>query len=221
MHMGRGASGLAAGLLALSLTSAAAQNRASFDCAKAREDIEKAICKDATLARRDREIAAAYGEARKKLDPVAQKALKDDQELFLVGREIALVENGGDLADFMTQRLALLKALETGPAGEGIAAFLGEWKNENGSILIAPDKAGKVSIKVSSAAMVTGKWVCEIDATATVSGGRIAFREEKVRIELARAGGALKVAETSPPDDSQKPYCGHNGGIEGHYFKVR
>jgi hypothetical protein len=212
---------LAGALLLVSLASATAQNRPSFDCAKAKEDIEKAICKSAVLSRHDRDIAVAYVEARNRLDPVAQAALKEDQGLFLVGREIALIERGGDLADFMKTRLDLLRALEAGPTGMGAAAYLGEWKNENGSILFAPGKDGAVTIKVSSAAMVTAKWVCEIDTTAPVRAGLISFMEEKVRIDIKRAGSALKISETSPPDDSQKPYCGHNGGIEGHYFKVK
>jgi uncharacterized protein YecT (DUF1311 family) len=212
---------LAAGMLALSCTAAVAQNRPSFDCTKAKEDIEKAICKSAELSRYDREIGVAYAEARKRLDPMAQAALKEDQALFLVGREIAMIEHGGDLADFMKTRLAMLRSLEAGPTGMGSAAYIGEWKNENGSILFAPDKDGKISIKVSSAAMVTGKWVCEIDTSVLVRAGVISFKEEKVSITIARAGSALKVSETAPPDDSQKPYCGHNGGIEGHYFKMK
>ncbi len=213
--------GCAIALLLASLTIATAQNRPSFDCAKAKEDIEKAICKSAILSKHDREIGAAYADARKRLNPAAQAALKEDQSLFLVGREIALVEQSGSLADFMKTRLDMLRALEAGPTGMGAAAFIGEWKNENGSVLFAPAKDGKVSIKVSSAAMVTAKWVCEIDATALVQAGLIRFKEEKVRIDIARVGSALKISETSPADDSQKPYCGHSGGIEGHYFKVK
>ncbi|MGL4636825.1 MAG: hypothetical protein ACRCWF_12655 [Beijerinckiaceae bacterium] len=213
--------GLTICLLALSLVTATAQNRASFDCAKAKEDIEKAICKSAVLSRHDRDIAAAYADARKRLDPVAQAALKDDQELFLVGREIAMIERGGNLADFMKTRLELLRSLEAGPTGMGAAAFIGEWKNENGSILFVAGKNGEVTMKVSSAAMVTAKWVCEFEKSVLVRAGTISFKEEKVRIDIVRAGSALKVSETSPPDDHQKPYCGHSGGIEGHYFKVK
>jgi uncharacterized protein len=213
--------GLVVALVALSSQPTTAQNRASFDCAKAKEDIEKAICRSAALSSLDREISAAYGEARNRLDSIAQKALKDDQELFLVGREIALTERGGSLSDFMKTRVELLRSIQAGSTSMGAAAFLGEWKNENGSIVVSVGKGDTVDIKVSSAAMVTGKWVCDIETSAFVRMGRINLNEDKVQIGISRAGAALKISEKSPPEDSQKPYCGHNGGIEGHYFKVK
>jgi uncharacterized protein YecT (DUF1311 family) len=213
--------GLVVALVALSSQPTTAQNRASFDCAKAKEDIEKAICKSTVLSSLDREISAAYGEARNRLDPIAQKALKDDQELFLVGREIALTERGGSLSDFMKTRVELLRSIQMGSTSMGAAAFLGEWKNENGSIVVSVGKGDTVDIKVSSAAMVTGKWVCDIETSASVRMGRINLTEDKVQIGISRAGAALKISEKSPSEDSQKPYCGHNGGIEGHYFKVK
>lgn len=57
----RGAPVLAAALLALGLAAPAAA--ASFDCAKARTPVEKAICSDAELSAQDERLAQAYREA--------------------------------------------------------------------------------------------------------------------------------------------------------------
>ena len=214
-------SGFTIGLLLVSMASASSQNRPSFDCAEGKEYIEKAICQSTALSTLDREIAAAYGVTRKLLDPIAQNALKNDQKRFLAGREIALTERYGNLTEFMETRLKLLRSLQAGSTGMAAADFLGEWKNQYGYIRIVQGKSDTVDIKINSAAMVTGKWLCGIKTTAPVDSGSIAFTYEKVSIDITRDGSALIISEKSPSEDGQKPYCGNNGGVGGHYFKVK
>ena len=61
--------GLSAGtVLAIVPPAAAAQ---SFDCRKAATAVEKMICADTDLSRLDEQMAQAFADARKRLDPNA------------------------------------------------------------------------------------------------------------------------------------------------------
>lgn len=55
----------------------------SFDCATAVEPRERVVCADAGLARADRAMAAAYAEARRRLDPATAALLREDQKTFV------------------------------------------------------------------------------------------------------------------------------------------
>ena len=63
---------------------------ASFDCAKATTPIEQAICADATLARLDREVAAAYAsKLASASDATAKQAITAQQRRWLGHRDSA------------------------------------------------------------------------------------------------------------------------------------
>ena len=74
---------LAAGATAL------AQERPSFDCAKADNLIERAICKNGELAKADREMAAAYAALLAKLSGAAKDELVKDQVGWIANRNRA------------------------------------------------------------------------------------------------------------------------------------
>ena len=52
----------------LVFTAASAQSAASFDCSKASNAYEKAVCKSDVLSQLDVQIAQAYKEARERLE---------------------------------------------------------------------------------------------------------------------------------------------------------
>jgi uncharacterized protein YecT (DUF1311 family) len=212
-------------LLALALLAGAgpapAQNRPSFDCAKAKDDVEKAICKDTALSALDRDLAAAYGEAMRRLDSAGRKALQEEQSGFLMSRDNAMNWPDTSLKDYMTFRLEFLRGIRAGASGSEAAAFFGEWKNEIGSVKIARGKGGKLSIEINTVAPINARWVCEVSGKAPVSGGALRFIEDDVKIAIRRSGSLLKVDETLPAGRGTRDYCGANGSVEGLYFKVK
>jgi uncharacterized protein len=193
----------------------------SFDCTKAKQDVEKAICGNPQLADLDRAIASAYASARMKLDGAGQTALQKDQSQFLGTRDIALTWPGASLKEYMASRLELLRAVRSAPDGGDAVAFLGTWQADGGQIVVSRGKSGRLAIKINTVASVTARWVCDVEADATVSGGRIRFEEDDVTIGLSRAGAILRVDEQLPAGRNGRDYCGANGSISGSYFKVK
>lgn len=196
----------------------------SFDCARAKEPVETAICRSAALATLDRDIAAAYGAAARRLDPAGRSALKESQQGFLEARELAMdwppeAERLATLEDLMKERLALLRRVKAAPAGEGAAAFLGSWEADYGTVKVTAARGGRLAVEISTAAPVTGRWVCEGSGEARLAGGSLAFNDDGVTVTLSRKGSALVVEERTA-SGSVRGTCGANGTLRGEFFKV-
>jgi uncharacterized protein len=73
-------------LLAVPAPATAQQEKPSFDCARALNPIEKAICTDPALAKADRELAAAYAGLTSRLEKPARQDLEADQQQWIVER---------------------------------------------------------------------------------------------------------------------------------------
>lgn len=98
---------------------AAAQSGPSFDCAKASNTVERAVCKDADLAKADRELSQIYAELLGRLTGRARESLVKDQLAWVASRNRGC---SGDDVDAMStclkrrygERIADLKASGTG-----------------------------------------------------------------------------------------------------------
>jgi uncharacterized protein len=98
----------------------AAQGGPSFDCAKASNAVEHAVCKDADLAKADRELSQLYAALFARLTGPAKESLQKAQLAWVVNRNRGCT---GDDADAMSiclkrrydQRIADLKASARGP----------------------------------------------------------------------------------------------------------
>jgi uncharacterized protein YecT (DUF1311 family) len=197
-----------------------AQNRPSFDCTKARDDVDKAICRNAELSNLDREIAIVFGQLRRQLDPDAARALRQEQETFNASREVALESRDTSLREFMKGHLTLLRRIQMPATASGAAAFLGEWGSPSGKVSIKPGKGGLLSVEINTAAMISARWVCEASGEARLRDGRLSFKEDDVEIIVSRKGQSLAIEEVLPADHG-RGYCGANGAVEGQYFKLR
>ncbi len=206
--------------LMLFAVSASAQNRPSFDCTKAHNDVEKAICRSAELSNLDREIALVFSQLRRQLDSEAARALRQEQETFNASREVALGSRDTSLKEFMKGHLVLLRRIQSPSAATGAAAFLGEWGSPSGTVSIKPGKDGLFSVEINTAAVISARWVCEASGEARLRDGRLSFKEDDVEIILSRKGASLAVEEILPADHN-RGYCGANGAVEGQYFKLR
>ena len=119
---------LAAFFLALFATSAAfaqtqSQNGPSFDCAKASNAIERAVCKDPALAKDDRALAATYKALADRLSGPPKEALEKDQVQWIIARNRACQREPDGISYCLKQRyesrLETLRAL-----GEGTYPFI-------------------------------------------------------------------------------------------------
>jgi len=95
----------------------AVYNKPSFNCARARRPVEKAICADPRLANLDREITAVNAKVVERARagrPEAGRALQREQDAFLAQRNAAFGRADFDLLKAMRARLDQLLALEQG-----------------------------------------------------------------------------------------------------------
>lgn len=121
---------------------AQAQGGPSFDCAKASNAIDRAICKDKDLAEADREMVTLYSMLLGRLSGPAKEALQKSQVQWIANRNRGCTSSDADL---MTRclttryenRIADLKA-----SGTGIYPFVEE------QTIAKKGKAGKVSYSI-------------------------------------------------------------------------
>ena len=115
-----------------------AQSGPSFDCAKASNATDRAICKDAALAKADRDMVAAYKALLDKLSGAAKDHLVKEQVAWIASRNRACQLDTQGLAsclkDRYESRLANLRAFAAGPY-----PFIGE------ETLARQGKLGKIN----------------------------------------------------------------------------
>lgn len=209
---------------------ALAQTGPSFDCAKASTTVEKAICADGKLGALDRRMAAAYADALKRLDPKADKALRDDQRGFQAGLAYGLEWDEDkpqdkrifNLGESLKSRVEFLKGIDAAPAGR----WGGSWNNHFGGIDIET-KGDAFSVSANGAMPVTGNWVCQIEGTAKVEGDRLVLagsedgKPDGWTYTLTRDGDRIAFSQRGPKGEKHgSPTCGRNGSMEGDYFFV-
>jgi tetratricopeptide (TPR) repeat protein len=91
----------------------AVAGKPSFNCARARKPVEKAICANPELADLDREINAASIKAvRAAESPSARRARQREQDEFIARRNASFGQADYDLVKAMRERLEHLLAIE-------------------------------------------------------------------------------------------------------------
>lgn len=204
---------------------AIAAPRASFDCRKAREGAEQAICASEALARRDVAVARASERLTRALDPQAQAALKTDQESFVAARDQAFGLPNEDIDARLAERLAFLSGVRTTPP-EGL---IGWWGNLLGEIEVAMGEDGRLTIMASTIDPVGARWACDVGGSGSLAAGALTIAtsedpdEQGWTLTLTPAGRLLLVAETPPAgaaEPGRRPYCGANGATAGTYFPL-
>ena len=93
-------------LVVLGAGAALAQERPSFDCAKADNTIDRAICKNGELAKADREMAAAYTALLDRLSGAAKDELVKEQVRWIANRNRACRANPDGIEDCLKNRYA-------------------------------------------------------------------------------------------------------------------
>ena len=219
---------LMASIAALALTGAPQVNDPSFDCRRASTPVERAVCADPALGRLDRRMAESYAALRRALPQEAREALRKDQRWFLGAQDEWLEnsERGGfrhfaDLGERLSGRVEFLRSIRT-EAPDGLA---GLWSNLAGSVEISPAGGDRVRVSIVAAQPVNGRWICEVEGIGRLSAGAVTITPEddpdwRVRVVLRR--GFIEVEETRIGGEAgARPYCGHNGHVDGAYLPSR
>ncbi|KRC84585.1 hypothetical protein D3C85_367070 [compost metagenome] len=215
-------------LFALCGSAALAAGKPSFDCARARTNVEKAICADGALAAQDASIAKNFGKARKAFDAATAKALTQDQRYFVQVRDdaYAAASDGGtpgkELADRLKYRDAFLASLALKPR----QGFEGVWENLAGGFSVKKQADGSLVFDGSAAHPQNGRWVCDVQGIGTVKGDTLVVQTSDAEgwiLTLVRKGAGVELSESPPSgaaNSAGRPYCGLNGGLVGAYFPV-
>jgi uncharacterized protein YecT (DUF1311 family) len=216
--------------LLLAATTLAAPQEAhgpSFDCTAAFQPVETAICSDGRLALLDLRLAERYAAVRGAIGPQARAALVDDQRWFLGARDEWFENREGvgfrdfpDLADRMSARIDFLESVRTEPAAE----LVGVWSNLAGEVLVMPAGEGRARVEITAAQPVNARWICEVAGSGRISDGVLIVAPEGAadwRLEVRLRRGFVEVTEIGPQDNASRPWCGHNGHVDGVYFRRR
>jgi uncharacterized protein len=216
---------LAAVSAVLYITSALAEPRPSFNCTKAKEAAEKAICASEALAKQDATIDRAYQRLRRSLDKKAAAALKDDQASFISHRDQGIGNPDFELSQRLANRLAFLESIRPPPKG-----LVGRWGNGYGEVIVKPGDASMLDVTIDTVDPTSARWLCEgVSGKAPLRGGAVSFladeddRERSWTIKVSRTGALLKVEEIErapAKSDGIRPHCGANGFVEGLYFPL-
>lgn len=192
---------------------------ASFDCTKARNRVERAICADAGLSASDVAIAAALADLLRRLDLVTAKILREDQIVYLRDRD-AMTGDGAAMARRLAGRVALLTAVDAAPR-QGLT---GRWANTAGRVTVTGDAAAsRAEIELADP---NGTWSCRFEGSGTVGRTGLAFPVggEGWTLRLVRKAAAV-VMSLEPPKgtkpDALYPGCLEWGTVASGFLPVR
>ena len=124
-------------------TAALAQGGPSFDCTKASNAIERAICENPALARADREMTAAYSALSAKLVGPAKDHLAKDQVGWIGNRNHACAGDSDAIADCLKVRYAARTA-NLRVFADGVYPFISE------RAIYKAGKVGKITYSIDT-----------------------------------------------------------------------
>lgn len=220
----RARSALFAMVAAMAFDVSVAAAQPSFDCTKARAGVERTICADRTLSALDRKMAAAYGAALKRLDPLSARLLREDQRSTISIRDWAFERDDFDLAGFLESRIGQLDAIDGGPR----PGYAGTWINVGGSASIEPSAKG-LEVVVSASDGAVGRWVCEFAGIARPIDGGLTVADppgnddnEGWTLRIVREGQSIRIEAVRPAGyEGTPPFCGAHGSLDGTYLAAR
>jgi uncharacterized protein len=189
----------------------------SFDCAKARTEMEHFICDQPGLGWYDRQMAKAYKVTRESLDAGGQTALKDAQTQFLAERNACRTADayGCVVAAYMQRLEALVQT-----SGRGDFA-VGAFESGNGTLAVARYPDGMVAMTVSTVGGGDHTCAFETDSAMENSAGTYVYSrtydgwDETCRITVTPEGNRLTLVS-----EGCQYWCGMRAMLDGEYSRV-
>lgn len=191
-----------------------AQAQPSFDCRKAGNATEKAICADTNLARLDRQLSTVWKSMINGFDDNGQIAqMKADQNLWATGRNACGVEVKC-IAKAYTDRLKLL----TGSDPNYPAAGVFEVK-DIGSFVLYP-VGGEYLVSIQTADPKRGAWTCDVAGRAKQQGSNLQVTyEQHIFQALLKDSRTLVVESGQQTSEVEADACGLNGTVAFIYTR--
>jgi len=203
----------------------AQQARPSFDCARAKLDVEKDICASPELSQIDADIAAVYAAAQRSLDAGGKAALAASQKEFIATRNLGKVATTFDLKDHLQRRRDLLRALRPSKG-----QWAGSWGIDNGAMVLTMRGDGLYDVQARTD---HPSGACDFEHGGKLAGNVMTTvprsKEEQAddphdgwTLTLTRAGDSLKLKTHRGPDETMpNPFCGVHGSLDGTWFPMQ
>jgi uncharacterized protein len=191
---------------------------ASFECAKARKVVERAICGDARLNRADSDLGELYQRLRQNLAAPAFAKVRQSQRRWLQLRDNTCPKAEPEcLLPLYQQRNAVLQfrlAPEYPVSAAGRAS--GYYRNNNMELYAEAYNVGEIYVQILGAEPTMARWICEFSAHGAISrdGNFYNFTPE-AEVKIIFQDNSAHVSESG--DSSY--YCGHGGYLSGVYRK--
>lgn len=132
---------IAASVVLLPLA-AAAQGGPSFDCARASNAVEREVCKDADLAKADRELSQLYAALLGRLAGPAKESLQKGQLAWISNRNRGCTRGDADTMSICLKRRYGERIADLKASGTGSYPFVeAQWIEKKG-------KVGKISYSI-------------------------------------------------------------------------
>ena len=183
----------------------------SFDCTKAGNDTEKAICGSNTLSKLDMRLSQAFKDARSRASRATVSKILSDQKSWLNERDDC-GSNEKCIAAQMRNRIAQLE-----PDGTGRAVPVGVYCNRGGAEYLVVSKDGPGMRVMVGSVGPTGDSCGTDDMAAAEKDGGLVARESGCTLSVFSRGGSI-IASAAPPRVCHDQFCGVHADLGEFVF---
>lgn len=197
---------------------------ASFDCHKAKSELEHSLCDNAELSQLDSQLGKHYQKLTSTLTPAEVKELRATQLVWLDRRVMDCATTEVNcLKNLYQKRIETLTfraspAFETSAAGKVAGIYQ---RGKNMELMVEAVNTNIIAVSISGAEMTMGRWLCGFNAEGELNNGSaklhvldiddlVSFRFEKNKVI---------VSEKSEKTE-QSSFCGMGGTLRGTYTRA-
>jgi uncharacterized protein len=193
---------------------AGASGGPAFNCARASNATEKAICADARLSTLDREMAAAWRSWKEAFSDDADRTrLRVDQAQWMKRRN-ACAAATDCIATTYQDRLDEL-------TGGSRYPFAGVYeKNGIGTVAVYPHAQG-YRVSIQTADPQAGRWTCELTGSAAAQGQQLTIRVDGATFQARLQSDVLEVLPGDGTNEAKGSFCGNNGTFTYGFRRVK
>lgn len=188
---------------------------ASFNCEKAKTELEHTICNDTDLNAADSKLGEIYQELLKKLDKAEAEHVRQLQRRWLETRQNNCdIKNAACLTAQYQQRIATLKFRGSSDYGDSPAGKVaGKYEAKNMEMNVEARGTNVVSVHVEGAEPTSGKWICDFEGEGTLKNGEVKLKAlDDAFVTVTFHGTTAKVDE-----GQDSLWCGMGGSLNGQY----
>ncbi|MDD2816107.1 MAG: lysozyme inhibitor LprI family protein [Thiotrichaceae bacterium] len=192
---------------------------ASFDCQKAKTELEHFLCDHTELSQLDSRLGEYYRKLTSTLSPAELKQLRATQTAWLDKRTMDCAATNATCLKELYQKRIVTLAFRASPEFKTSAAgkVAGNYSyGKNMELLVEALDANTIAVAMSGAGE-GGRWTCDFSAEGELKNGSaklhvlddavVSFRFEKNKVVVSESGG-------------HSSYCGMGGELQGTYTRV-